>query len=130
MHQKVLFSKLAYSNYLVGVDKKIAFKDLNGKYFSLVTGIANPEPLVSYLKANNASFEHFKYADHHFFNQEEISKFSKNELIVTTEKDFTKLSGRCENVFYLEVKHEFFDDGEKGLKEYIRSLMIDSQLYS
>ncbi|WP_394975669.1 tetraacyldisaccharide 4'-kinase [uncultured Croceitalea sp.] len=129
-HQKVLFSKLTYGNYLVGVDKKIEFKDLKGKYFSLVTGIANPKPLVNYLKVNGNSFEHFEYADHHFFNQEDISTFSKNELVITTEKDFTKLKGRCDNLYYLEVKHDFFDEGEDELKKMIKTIMIDSQPYS
>ena len=127
-HQKILFSRLAYSDSLVGVDKKIELKDLREECFSLVTGIANPEPLVDYLRMNNTVFEHFKYADHYFFTQDDISSFSKNKLIVTTEKDFTKLKGRCENVFYLEVKHEFFEDGESELKELIKTIMIDSQL--
>ncbi|WP_339338367.1 MULTISPECIES: tetraacyldisaccharide 4'-kinase [unclassified Croceitalea] len=124
-HQKVIFGKLVYSDFLVGENDKIPLSHIKGKYFSLVTGIANPEPLVLYLKSISDSFEHFSYKDHHFFNEDDIASFSKNELVITTEKDFTKLNGRCENLFYLEMKHEFQDDGKSIIKESIRSLMPD-----
>ena len=126
-HQEVLFSKFVYNDFLVGANKKIALSDLKGKHFSLVTGIANPKPLVVHLKSLGNSFEHFKYADHHFFNENDIADFSKNELIITTEKDFTKLSGRCKNIFYLEVQHEFFDDGKEIIERCIKDIMLDSQ---
>jgi tetraacyldisaccharide 4'-kinase len=129
-HQKVLFSKFVYNDFLVGLAKKIALSDIKEKHFSLVTAIANPKPLVTYLKSLGNSFEHFKYADHHFFSEKDIADFSKNELIVTTEKDFTKLEGRCKNIFYLEVKHEFFDDGKEIIERCIKDIMLDSQSFS
>lgn len=130
-HQKVLFSKLVYNNYLVGLKGEIMLSVLKGKHFSLVTAIANPKPLVVYLKSIGNSFEHFEYPDHHFFNENDIARFSKNEFIITTEKDFTKLKGRgCKNLFYLEVKHEFFDTGNETIKEAIKSSTLNSQLFS
>ena len=101
-HQKVLFSKLVYANDLIGLDEKMSLSAIKEKRFSLVTAIAAPKPLVAYLKSSGKLFEHFKYADHHFFSKNDIAKFSKNEFIITTEKDFTKLKGRgCKNLFYL-----------------------------
>lgn len=125
-HQKVLFSRLVYDSHLVGVNEEIPLTDLKEKSFSLVTGIANPAPLVAYLKSINASFEHFEYPDHHFFKESDVARFSKNGLIITTEKDFAKLKGIAKNVFYLGVRHHFFDDGESQLKEAINNIMIDS----
>ncbi len=126
-YQKVLFSKLAYDNHLIGVDKKIPLTDLDKKPFSLVTGIANPEPLVAYLKSIHLSFKHFEFPDHYFFKESDIAKFSKNEIIITTEKDFAKLKGIAKNVFYLGVKHDFFDDGELELRKAIKSILIKPQ---
>lgn len=126
-HQKVVFSKFVYNEFLIGLNKKIALSDIKGMHFSLVTAIANPKPLIAYLNSLGNSFEHFKYADHHFFNENDIADFSKNELVITTEKDFTKLKERCKNIFYLEVQHEFFDDGQETLKRCITDIMLDSQ---
>lgn len=126
-HQKVLFSKLIYGNLLRGNTTEIPFKELNGKHFSLVTGIANPDPLVDYLRNSGNSFEHFKYPDHHFFREEDIAEFSKNKWIITTEKDFTKLKDSCKNVFYLEVRHEFLFNGENELRELVKEAMTGSR---
>ena len=125
-HQKVLFNKFVYNDFLVGLDKKIALSDLKGKHFSLVTAIANPKPLVSHLKSLGNSFEHFKYADHHFFSERDIADFSNNELVVTTEKDFTKLKAKWKNIFYLEVQHEFFDNGKEIIKSCIKDIMLNA----
>ena len=38
----------------------------------LITGIANPAPLLNYLKSLNVKFQHLKYADHHYFSDKEI----------------------------------------------------------
>lgn len=126
-YQKVLFSKLVYANELMGLEEKISLLDITKKRFSLVTAIATPKPLVAYLKSSGKSFEHFKYADHHFFSKSDIAKFSKNEFIITTEKDFTKLKDRgCKNLFYLEVRHEFLDEGKEIIRKLIKNIMLDS----
>ena len=124
-HQQVLFSKLVYSDFVAGEQDKIPLSDIKERHFSLVTGIANSKPLIDFLKFNGNSFEHFKYPDHHNFSENDIKNFSKNELIITTEKDFTKLKRRCEHLYYLEVKHQFFDKGELHLREAIKNIMSD-----
>ncbi|WP_350291216.1 tetraacyldisaccharide 4'-kinase [uncultured Croceitalea sp.] len=130
-HQKVLFSKLVYNDCLVGLEGEMMLSELKEKHFSLVTAIANPKPLIAYLESSVNSFEHFEYTDHHFFNENDIARFSKNEFIVTTEKDFTKLKGRgCKNLFYLVVKHEFFDDGRETIAEAIKNSILNSQPFS
>ena len=126
-HQTVLFSKLEYDDFLTGTNDKIPLSNIKGKHFSLVTAIANPAPLVSYLKSISASFEHFNYKDHHFFSDKDIANFSKNELVITTEKDFTKLKDSSATTYYLGVQHKFLDKGEAVMKEVIENLMSGSQ---
>jgi tetraacyldisaccharide 4'-kinase len=66
----------------------------------LLTGIANPAPLVGYLKSCGTSVIHHDYADHHAFTSTEISRLveafrqekSAEKIIITTEKDAQRLS--------------------------------------
>ena len=77
------------------------------KSFVLVTGIANPKPLLSFLKDEHLTFEHFNFDDHHEFSKKEIQDLEQHELIITTEKDFMRLKDckSLENkVFYLPIE--------------------------
>jgi tetraacyldisaccharide 4'-kinase len=66
----------------------------------LITGIANPKPLVQHIQKSTKSIIHHNYPDHHRFSLKNISKLadefnacaSKNKLIVTTEKDAQRLT--------------------------------------
>ena len=66
----------------------------------LLTGIANPAPLVGYLKSCGTRVIHHDYADHHTFKTNEISRLaeafrqekSTEKIIITTEKDAQRLS--------------------------------------
>ncbi len=66
----------------------------------LLTGIANPAPLVGYLKSCGTRVIHHEYADHHTFNSTEINRLvvafreekSTEKIIITTEKDAQRLS--------------------------------------
>ena len=65
----------------------------------LVTGIANPEPLLKQVCSQFKNVQHFKFGDHHTFTEKELNgiinyKFDKNSeesIIITTEKDISRL---------------------------------------
>lgn len=64
----------------------------------LVSGIANPKPLVEHLSKFNAQFEHLEFSDHHNFSTKEIENIEakyqnlgEDAIIITTEKDFVRL---------------------------------------
>lgn len=65
----------------------------------MVAGIANPYPLELYLKDRCTSFEKLIFPDHHNFAEKDINMivkkfdkiFTKNKIIVTTEKDMLRL---------------------------------------
>lgn len=65
----------------------------------LLTGIANPEPLLSHLKKLTPHINHHKYPDHHQFSLKNISKLaddffacsSQKKIVITTEKDAQRL---------------------------------------
>ncbi|RKE98279.1 tetraacyldisaccharide 4'-kinase [Ichthyenterobacterium magnum] len=106
-HQRLFFSYISYSEKVFGAKKAIDLKSLKDKSFTLVTGIANPKPLVEYLKLNGLSFEHLSFKDHHNFSQHEIENLKQKELVITTEKDYMRLKPHfkvSEKLFYLPIE--------------------------
>lgn len=108
--QKVLFSSIHYDSYVQSEEEKVTLDDFIKMPFVLVTGIANPRPLVDYLKGLGAKFTHNIFADHHLFTDSEIIELSKAERILTTEKDAVRLFGKLSNVYSLGIKHDFGED--------------------
>ena len=113
--QKVIFSYLDYDITLKGSSGQIGLVQLKNKKVTLVTGIANPKPLVSFLSNQGIVLEHLAYQDHHFFSEKEISMFNTKEVVLTTEKDYVRLEGKLNNLFYIGISHKFLNEGEKVL---------------
>ncbi|MFS4484098.1 tetraacyldisaccharide 4'-kinase [Hyunsoonleella sp. 2307UL5-6] len=104
-HQQVFFSSISYSNIVLSKTEKVNLDVINN--FTLVTGIANAEPLVRYLKSKNLKFEHLNYKDHHQFSVEDISNLELHEKLLTTEKDYMRLKkykSLERKLFYLPIK--------------------------
>ena len=120
-HQKIYFSSIGYDTTIVGKTESLPLEYLSNKQFTLVTGIANPEPLVAYLQDKGFTFEHDNYTDHHNFSAEEIKKLRKKELILTTEKDFMRLHNKLDKfaLYYLPITTEIKNDQESFFKEAI-----------
>lgn len=118
-NQHVFFSSIVYSNRLISAKESINVDGL--KSFTLVTGIANPNPLVNFLNDKNLKFEHLNFKDHHDFSQDDIHLFSTKDLIVTTEKDFMRLkdcAGLKNKLFYLPITVSF--NNENKLKALVK----------
>ena len=122
-HQKVLFSFLEYSNCLKGSSGERTLEKLDKGKITLVTGIADPKPLLTYLKLRGLNFEHLRFNDHHEFTGGEIDHLNTKKLILTTEKDYVRLKGKVKNLLYIEIGHKFFGDGKKELIGTIQSAM-------
>ena len=98
-YQTLFYSSIAYYPLQNFFDKQLT-KELTLKMtVLLITGIANPYPLLKHLKNKVAQVIHHNYADHHRFSLKNITKLAEdfNELqtekkiIVTTEKDAQRL---------------------------------------
>ena len=114
---KVFFTRLRYSSSLYNLNHKISDKALATKPFILVTGIADSTGIVEYLKLNDYSFEHLKYSDHHNYSNNDcelINKKGKDKIILTTEKDFGKLSLKLKplKLYYIKVSLDFLNESE------------------
>ena len=117
IHQKVFFTTIVYSKEIINREKKININSLDSE-FILITGVANPKPLVSFLKSKNFVFEHLKFTNHHDFKISEIQKIKqkqkqKGQIIITTEKDFGRLTPHftLEELFYIPIKIKFLEQG-------------------
>ena len=108
----------------------------------LLTGIANPNPLVKYLNGLTTNIIHHKYPDHHPFTSKNIAKLadafdscvSQKKIIITTEKDAQRLEGSLLSdgigaakklpVFVMPISVTFLNESghrfDKIVKEYVR----------
>jgi len=110
--QQVFFSSIAYDTTVQSEIDRISLQDLIDYEVVLVTGIAKPEPLVKYLTLKNIKFKHLKFPDHHNFTSTDIELIQQfyaginkpKKLILTTEKDMTRLSGMLKKVYALGIK--------------------------
>lgn len=67
----------------------------------LLTGIANPSPIVEYLSQYTRHITLHTYADHHDFSDKELATTAQvavkeDAIIITTEKDAARLSGNTQ----------------------------------
>ncbi len=114
-NQPVLFCALEYSDVIRGVKIDQHLNTLKGRELTLVTGIANPKPLINHLKKHNIDVNHIGFRDHHQFTNKELEHLKSKSLVLTTEKDFVRGLKSLENVAYLEIKHKFLGEGKKEL---------------
>ncbi|MDR6942655.1 tetraacyldisaccharide 4'-kinase [Mucilaginibacter pocheonensis] len=98
-HQQLFFTSISYLPlyHIAGTPADDTI-DADTTVFVL-TGIANPVPLLSHLKKQTRHIIHHNYPDHHRFSLKNISKLaddflgctSQKKLIITTEKDAQRL---------------------------------------
>ena len=116
--QSLFFSQINYSEILYGF-KEVPFKSITNSKLTLVTGIANSQPLKEYLRKNNVIFNHFEYPDHYNYSMKDVNKIlatTKNNLILTTKKDYYKLSQfKIDNLLYIDIEVKFFDGKQRFL---------------
>ena len=124
--QKLYFSRIVYDECIYGVSEKLPLDYLKEKPFTLVTGIANPKPLIDFLNEKKLQFKHKKYPDHHRFSSSEIEALKKVEIILTTEKDFVRLQPKLQKyaLYYLPIKIEIVHKQESFFKDSVNSSLV------
>lgn len=104
LNQYLFFSSINYSDTIYSKSKAIPLIDLKLHKFTLVTGIANAFPLITYLKNFGLDFDHLEFADHHEFSKSELNLIQSKDLVLTTEKDFSRLQSISHNqLYYLPI---------------------------
>ncbi|XLS28008.1 tetraacyldisaccharide 4'-kinase [Flavobacteriaceae bacterium M23B6Z8] len=115
----IFFTGITYDSELRNNRKRISLNTLQNTPFTLVTGIANPDPLVSFLKKEGFNFEHLKYGDHHNFNLQEIKMLKSRAQIITTEKDFVRLEKHLPDSLYISIEPYFLDETKNEFDQIV-----------
>ncbi len=130
-YQKLFFTKIKYNDLKpLYNNTSIALNECKNKNYSflLLTGIANPKPLKTFLSNFSQNIQHMNFKDHHAFSMNNLEKivaeFNKiqndKKIIITTEKDairfqelkdadfFTNLP-----IFFLPIEIKFLNNDEE-----------------
>ncbi len=128
-NQQVHFSYIDYAAEVTNGSDSILLDDLKSKQVVLVTGIAKPEPLVTFLKEKGVQITHLNFPDHYDFKSKDIQKVEaafesisgEGKMILSTEKDFVRLKGKLD-CYYLEIQNNFIG-GNQAFDENIKTCL-------
>lgn len=114
-HQPLFFTSIQYDSFVYNDVERILVTDLLKKPKILLAGIAKPDSFFGYLQDQQDIC--LTFPDHHDFSEsdiENILKNASNKTIVTTEKDYVRLSGKLplNQLFYLPIKTQFLNDSD------------------
>ncbi len=121
-HQRLYFSRIGYDSKIYGKSEIQPLQYLLDKKFTLLTGIANPDPLVAFLQKQGFYFEHEKFRDHHYFSEAEIKRLSQKDIILTTEKDYVRLQPHLDKfaMYFLPIKTVLLNEQNEFFEQYIK----------
>jgi tetraacyldisaccharide 4'-kinase len=113
--QKVCATCIEYDTVVYSGSEQIALSKALAIPKIVVAGIARPERFFELLAGPDTLFK--KYADHHVFTEKELDELNtlaKERIIITTEKDYTRLKGKlpADRLFYLPISSRFVSGGE------------------
>ena len=128
----VYYSKITYLNLInlrtyQPYNLQIAATDV-----LLLTGIANPNPLIKYVQDRFNKVEHIKFPDHHDFKASDYQKIkeqynnipSENKIILTTEKDAQRIDlTRLSNIPLYYIPIDIAIDQEAQFLELIENIV-------
>jgi len=111
-HQSLYFTSISYDDKVYSNLGSSTLNSLKVKKVTLVTGIANPKPLLDELKRQGLSFNHKSFSDHHNFTSSEIENLERLECILTTEKDYVRLQPllKMKELYYVPIQVKIVDD--------------------
>jgi len=120
--QTLYFSKIIYDDLVYSIKGGVQFNSMKIHKVTLVTGIANPKPLLTYLTKQGLSYHHKMYDDHHNFTNTEIEELDELDCILTTEKDYVRLQPLLTKVklYYLPIKVVLLDGSDTFEKRIIK----------
>ena len=110
----LFFSYIDYDDTIFNVNESKKVAEIKDQELLVLAGIAKPEPFFNYFNSDAI----MAFPDHHDFSENDIMKIkekAQNKLIITTEKDFMRLSGKLPSaqLFYLPIKTCFVSEGER-----------------
>jgi len=133
--QPVLHSYLQYGDLIhLYRNESRALESIKDFEIFLLTGIANPAPLIEELEKYTKTIKHEEFRDHYAFKNDDIEKLKsvfmastkKDKIIITTEKDSKRLRATGFEdllvdlpVYYLPIEVELFEEDKITFDELI-----------
>ncbi len=112
--QQLYFSFIDYDDKIYSEKESLNISEILDKNKLLIAGIANPNAFFEFLKSENDLV--LKFPDHHNFSDKdllEIKNFSKDRIVITTEKDYVRLkNSNLNDIFYLPIKSSFLNNSK------------------
>ncbi|HEX2969503.1 MAG TPA: tetraacyldisaccharide 4'-kinase [Bacteroidales bacterium] len=151
-HQNLYFTAIKYLQPVpvfenINDDFNPGWNSFSDNGAVLVTGIANPLPLVEHLKRIFSTLEHLAFPDHHDFSENDIKNISdtfqnlktSNRYVITTEKDamrlreFANIASEIKSCSYyipvgIEVLNEEKEELDKQIIDYVRKNKRNNRL--
>jgi tetraacyldisaccharide 4'-kinase len=146
--QSLFFSSINYQPLQDMQGKPVHYTIDQDTTVFLLTGIANPKPLVQHLKNYTIKVIHHNYPDHHQFSLKNISKLAgefaasstQKKIIITTEKDAQRLGVHGLSaavaqlpVWVMPIGVNFLNNGQQQFNQlvinYVREYTKHNQLY-
>ncbi|SDE03461.1 tetraacyldisaccharide 4'-kinase [Riemerella columbipharyngis] len=133
-HQEVYFSTISYDENVFSKTEKLPDNNLAYYDILLITGIANPKPLLKHLDRFAKKVKHLKFPDHHSFSDADVKKIvgeykkmGDYKLILTTEKDYVRLKTfdqLREKLYYwpINVEIDRVEDFNNKIINYVRKI--------
>ncbi|WP_109299586.1 tetraacyldisaccharide 4'-kinase [Aquimarina sp. AU474] len=126
-NQLLFFASIGYEKEVIGTLGTTSIDQFKNKPFTLVTGIANPKPLIEYYQSLGLEFNHVSFPDHHNFSSQELEALKKLKYIITTEKDYVRLAPNFSKdaaLWYQPIAMNFIEGGgdfDNKILEYIKN---------
>lgn len=133
--QPVLHSYLKYGDLIhLYHNESRTLESVRDFEIFLLTGIANPDPLIEELEKYSKTIQHEEFPDHYAFKEDDIRKLKttflagnkKEKIIITTEKDSKRLRATGFEdllvdlpVYYLPIEVELFEEDKITFDELI-----------
>jgi len=119
--QYLFFTKINYSSYIFNGVTSLLLSELTSSVL-LITGISDPSPMVKFLNKKGINHIHLAYPDHHTFTTSDIQEIYKQKgesILLTTEKDMTRLKPMIKGtyLYYLPIEMVFLHSSEKAVFE-------------
>lgn len=128
----IYYSKITYLELINLRTHQTANLQLAATNVLLLTGIANPTPLIKYVQDRYNKVEHIKFPDHHDFKASDYQKIvvqynnipSENKIILTTEKDAQRIDlTQLSNIPLYYIPIDIAIDQEAQFLELIENIV-------
>jgi len=134
--QSVFFTSIQYQGLLNTDGSPSPFILTEETIVFLLTGIANPTPLLQHLQSFTSDIVHHNYPDHHPFTLKNITKLAaefrassaQKKVIITTEKDVQRLEApelqqilQALPLLVLPIATQFLRDSGKQFDEIVNT---------